>query len=126
MMPLVPRNNANIENLPIPKRELITKEPDPGQKLIDLIGWLKKRGAVRKVSQCNKKWKDEGIDIEEEVKRIGTDLICIYVSRDGDKVVVLKDKPWADQWLVYYDAEVPHHGQPEKTKRKFLETKRKV
>jgi len=124
MLP-VQRKNRNIQSFPI-KRELITTEPNPGQKLIPFIGWLKKRGCVRKVSQCNIKWKKEGIKIEEEIKRIGTEFICIYRARNGEKVVVLEDKVWADQWLIYYDAEVPHHGQPEKTKRKFFETERKI
>lgn len=79
-----------------------------------------------KLSQCNKKWKKEGINIEDEIRRIGTDLIRVYRTRGGEKVVKLEDLPWADQWLVYYDAEVPHHGESVKTKRKFLETERKV
>ena len=123
MMLPAQRNIDIIQSYPI-KRELVTRGPDPGQRLIPLLGWLKKRGAVREISQCNLKWKE--IVIEDEVKRLGSDLICIYRTRGGKKVVVLEDKPWADEWLVHYDAEVPHHGQPEKTKRKFLETERKV
>jgi hypothetical protein len=125
MMLPAQRNVDIIRNIPI-KRELVTREPDPELRLIPLIGWLKKRGGMREVSQCNVKWKKEGIKIEDEVKKIGTDLICIYRTRGGKKVVVLEDKAWADQWLVYYDAEVPHHSQPEKTKIKFLDTERKV
>ena len=120
------RNISNIKKLPIIRRELITREPDPGQELIYLIGWLKKRAGIVKLSQCNKKWKKEGINIKDEIRRIGTDLIRIYRTRGGEKVVRLMDLPWADQWLVYYGAEVPHHGQYVKTKRKLLETERKV
>lgn len=123
MMLPAKRNVSNIHQSP-PKRELVTTEPNPGRRLIPLLGWLKKRGAVRYISQCNLKWKE--IDIEDEVKRLGTDLICIYRMRGGKKVIRLENTPWADQWLAYYNAEVPHHGQPEKTKIKFLDTERKV
>jgi hypothetical protein len=119
------RNTDNIQNLSN-KRELVTRGPDPGQKIICLIGWLKKRGGVRKVSQCNEKLKQEGINIEDEIERIGTDFIRIYRTSGGEKVVRLENMPWADQWLLHYGMEVPHHSQFEKTKSKFLETERKI
>ena len=122
MLPL-PLKNKNIQRIPI-KRELITREPNPGQKLIPFIGWIKKRAGVRTLKECNKKCKKEGIDIEE-FKKIGADLICIYRYK-GEKVVVLKDLPWADQWATYYGIEIPHHSHFVSPKRKFFETERKV
>lgn len=120
MMLPAQRTIDNVQNLP-------TRGPDPGQRMIFLIGWLKKRGALRKLLYCNRKWEHLGIEIEEEIKRIGLeDYICIYRRSGGEKVVFLKNKPWADQWLKYYNLEIPHHSQLEKIKKIFLDTERKL
>lgn len=39
------------------------------------------------------------------------EYIAIRKSSDGQKVISLNDLPWADQWMIYYDLEIPHHGQ---------------
>ncbi|HPH34336.1 MAG TPA: hypothetical protein PLU94_02480 [Methanoregulaceae archaeon] len=37
--------------------------------------------------------------------------IAIRKSSDGQKVISLNDLPWADQWMIYYNLEIPHHSQ---------------
>lgn len=49
-----------------------------------------------------------GFDAKRFIKDMGEERIALYLSR-GNKVIVLKDKVWADQWMMHYDLEVPHH-----------------
>lgn len=37
------------------------------------------------------------------------DYIRLYRASGGDKVMKLEKLVWADQWMTYYDLEVPHH-----------------
>jgi len=60
------------------------------------------------LSECNKKWELEGLNIESIIKELGPQYLGIYRYR-GEKVVKLENKVWADQWMSYYDLEVPHH-----------------
>lgn len=83
--------------------------PDPGHQLVRFLAWLKKRGAVKSLAHCKKKWKD--LDVEGISKRLGPARMAVYASSRGDKVLVLEDTVWADQWMVHYGEEVPHHGQ---------------
>ena len=90
-------------------------EPDPTYQVTRFLSWLKKRGAIRKLSECTRKWAPEGLDIESVADRFYPELIGVYRYR-GEKVVSLNDKVWADRWMIYYDLEVPHHGQRQKQK----------
>jgi hypothetical protein len=100
-------------------------DPDPGYKGTRFIAWLKKRGAVQRLSKCMIKWSREGLDIERTVNRMGTANIDIYRSSGGEKVVVLKNKVWADQWMIHYGLEIPHHAQPARTKIKLSQSETK-
>ncbi|HII00916.1 TPA: hypothetical protein HA351_04445 [Methanosarcinaceae archaeon] len=82
--------------------------PAPSYHTTEFIAWLKKRGAIRKLSECMRKWESEGLDIEDIVSSLGPETIAIYRSR-GEKVVFLKNKVWADRWMIFHDLEVPHH-----------------
>ena len=100
-------------------------DPDPGYRATRFIAWLKKRGAVQRLSKCIVKWSREGLDIERTVNRMGTANIDIYRSSGGEKVVVLKNKVWADQWMIRYGLEIPHHAQPARTKIKLSQSETK-
>jgi hypothetical protein len=99
-------------------------QPDPGYKSARFLGWLKKRGAVRRLSECIGKWADEGLDVERPVKRLLPENIGIYRSRGCEKVVWLRNLVWADRWMARYDLEVPHHGKPLRTEKKGSETEK--
>jgi len=52
-----------------------------------------------------------GFDAKSFVKAMHPEHISIRKSSDGQKVISLNDLPWADRWMIFYDLEVPHHGQ---------------
>jgi len=81
--------------------------PDPSYPIAKFLSWLKKRGGYIYLEECEKKWGREGLEIERIVKDLNPHL-GLYRSR-GEKVVVLENKPWATQWLIHYDLDVPHH-----------------
>ncbi|AKB25559.1 hypothetical protein MSMTP_2090 [Methanosarcina sp. MTP4] len=87
--------------------------PTPSYQTTEFIAWLKKRGAIRKLSECMRKWESEGLDIEYTVNSLSPEIIAIYRSR-GEKVVFLKNKVWADRWMIFHDLEVPHHKHKKK------------
>lgn len=82
--------------------------PDPKENGAIFLGWLKKRGGLRGVVDCERKCKENGFEAKWFIKDMGEERIALYLSR-GNKVIVLKDKVWADQWMMHYDLEVPHH-----------------
>jgi len=89
--------------------EIPPDSPDPGHETVKFLAWLKKRGTVKSLVHCRRKWKN--LDIENIAQELGPYLMAIYVSSRVGKVVVLEDAVWADRWMIYYDEEVPHHGQ---------------
>ena len=91
--------------------------PEPSYDIVRFLGWLKKRGVIRDLKECEKKWEHEGINIERSIKKLGINFIRIYRRSGGEKVVVLENKVWADQWRSYYDLEVPHHKQMQRTQK---------
>src|SRR5271157_1078712 len=99
----------------VTEKRIITSPPKPPYKLTEFLAWLKKRGATWNLTQCKRKCESEGFDLEDTLKKLDTDTIAIYISK-GQKYVVLKNKPWADQWMISYNLEVPHHGQKQKGK----------
>ena len=93
--------------------------PAPGERedgithdIVRFLAWLKKRGAQQRLIYCRKKWDGKGIDIN---------MICrgpvrgmMHVQHDpstGEKWVVLDDLVRADNLMIEFDEEVPHHGQ---------------
>ncbi len=86
--------------------------PDPGMENVRYLAWLKKRGAVVSIQKCKTKWKGGEKEVAGFVKQIGLPYISIQVDgRNGEKVVRLNDKVWADNWMIWYDEEIPHHRQ---------------
>ena len=81
---------------------------DPGRDGARFLAWLKKRGAEQPVSKCRKRCHITGIDPTGFVRSLDTSQIEIRL-RNGEKWIVLNNKPWADQWMIYYGEEVPHH-----------------
>ncbi len=100
--------------------------PDPTFSVTRFISWLSKRGGLRPLSECKRKWDGEGLDIESIIKEFNPQL-KLYRSR-GEKVVKLENKVWASQWMSYYDLEVPHHRHRKRLEKivSVTETKTKV
>ncbi len=73
------------------------------------LGWLKKRGAIRRISDCERKCEENGFTAKVFIKQMGVERIRIGEMGNGKKVIKLVDTPWADRWMTYYDVEVPHH-----------------
>ena len=86
----------------------VPQGPDPKENGAIFLGWLKKRGVLRGAVNCERKCKENGFEAKRFIKDMGENRIALYLSR-GNKVIVLKDKVWADQWMMHYDLEVPHH-----------------
>lgn len=108
--------DKNQTNTPIPS--------DPTFKVTEFLQWLKKRGAIRRLSECVKKWEVEGLNIESVIKTLQP-CICIY-RYNGEKVVKLENKPWADQWMSYYNLEVPHHRHMKKIEKMISDTEKQT
>ncbi|HDR73597.1 MAG TPA: hypothetical protein ENN85_06770 [Methanoculleus sp.] len=83
--------------------------PDPGFEGAAFLGWLKKRSGMRDVSHCEVKCKENGFTAKEFINRVGEDYVRLGRRPGGGKVIKLEKKVWADQWMSYYDLEVPHH-----------------
>ncbi|MCQ1537854.1 hypothetical protein FTO68_02480 [Methanocalculus taiwanensis] len=83
--------------------------PDPGLAGAIFPGWLKKRGAIRRISDCERKCEKNGFTAKAFIKSMGVERIRIGEMGNGRKVIKLVDTPWADRWMTYYDVEVPHH-----------------
>jgi len=83
--------------------------PDPGYEGTVFLQWLKKRGALRKQSDCEKKCQENGFTAKEFVHRVGIGYVQLARTRDGERVVKLMDRRWADRWMIHYGLEVPHH-----------------
>ncbi|MDD3069966.1 MAG: hypothetical protein PHX88_02065 [Methanoculleus horonobensis] len=83
--------------------------PDPEERGATFLGWLKKRGGMRTVQDCQRKCRENGFEAKYFVDSMGSDYIRLYRAGGGDKVIKLEKPVWADQWMTYYDLEVPHH-----------------
>lgn len=81
---------------------------DPGKDGAKFLAWLKKRGARQPVWRCRKRCPITGFDPTGFVKSLDTAHIEIPTV-NGEKWIVLNNLVWADQWMVYYGEEVPHH-----------------
>jgi hypothetical protein len=85
------------------------KGPDPGFNGAAFLGWLKKRGGIRREKDCERKCQENGFTAKAFIKQVGVEYIRIGQTGNGNKVIRLVNKVWADQWMTYYDVEVPHH-----------------
>ena len=95
--------------MPRHRREIETKEPDPGEDGAYFFSWLLKRNAVKPYQYCKKRWKD--INLDALLKRVGPKIARKCKSSDGQKVIWLVDTVWASQWAMKYGCDYPHHRQ---------------
>lgn len=100
---------------------VVPNPPDPTYPVARFLSWLIKRGSIRRLSECKKKWDDEGLDIERVVKELGPRYIGIYRHK-GEKIVKLENQAWASQWISHYDLEVPHHRHKKRLEKIFSVT----
>jgi hypothetical protein len=94
----------------------LPEDPDPGYDGCRFLQWIKKRGNTRSFRHCTLKARELGFDASSFIKTMHPEQIAIRMSSDGQKVISLNDLPWADQWMIYYDLEIPHHSHWKKLK----------
>jgi hypothetical protein len=84
---------------------------EPTLEVVRFLAWLKKRGAQQRLIYCTKKWERKGIRIKEICR--GPARGMMHVQNDpstGEKWVVLDDLVWADNLMIEFGEEVPHHS----------------
>jgi hypothetical protein len=84
---------------------------EPTLEVVRFLAWLKKRGAQQRLIYCNKKWERKGIRIKDICR--GPARGMMHVQNDpstGEKWVVLDDLVWADNLMIEFGEEVPHHS----------------
>ena len=87
-------------------------EDDVNQEVIRFLAWLKKRGASQRLIYCNKKWEQKGIRVKEICRGFAQGKLRVQSNPStGEKWVVLDDLVWADNPMIEYGEEVPHHRQ---------------
>ena len=93
----------------------VNPDTDPqnsGSEAVRFLAWVKKRGARVRYPYCRKKWERSGICAEDLVKKFGDDKIRVQRHpSSGERWVILLDLPWADNLMIEFDEEVPHHRQ---------------
>ena len=90
--------------------------PEPSKDIARFLGWLMKLGGVQDLKRCEKKWERKRLNVEESIKNFDISFIRIQTLR-GEKVVVLVDWAWADQWVTYYGFKLPHHRQMQRAQK---------
>ena len=81
-------------------------------EVVRFLAWLKKRGASQRLMYCTKKWEQKGIRIKEICRGPARGKMRVQSDPSrGEKWVVLSDLVWADNLMIEYGEEVPHHGQ---------------
>jgi len=87
-------------------------DSEPTLETVRFLAWLKKRGAACRLMYCRKKWEQKGIRVQEICRGYAQGMM--HVQHDpstGEKWVVLDDLVWADNLMIEFGEEVPHHGQ---------------
>lgn len=83
---------------------------EPSLDVVRFLAWLKKRGASQRLIYCNKKWESKGIRVKEICRGFAQGKLRVQKDPStGDKWVVLDDLVWADNLMMEYGEEVPHH-----------------
>lgn len=113
-----------ICGVPTKNQTITPAPPDPTYEATEFLSWLKKRGAMRKLNECKKKWESEGLNIESIIKALSP-CLCVYIYK-SEKVVRLENKVWADQWMSHYNLEVPHHRHQKRLEKIISETESKT
>ena len=81
-------------------------------EVVRFLAWLKKRGASVRLIYCNKKWEQKGIRVKDICRGYARGKLRLRNDPStGDKWVVLDDLVWADNLMIEYDEEIPHHCQ---------------
>jgi len=122
-MPKIKKVSQNC-GVPVKSQTISPKAPDPTYEVTKFLSWLKKRGAVRKLNECKKKWENEGLNIESIIKLLSP-YLCKYTYK-SEAVVNLEDKVWADQWMSHYNLEVPHHRHKKAIEKIISDTEKKT
>jgi hypothetical protein len=71
---------------------------------------------MQDLKRCERKWGRVDLNIEESIKNLDISFIRIQTLR-GEKVVILVDWAWADQWVTYYGLKLPHHSQMQRMQK---------
>ena len=96
--------------LSINRNEIIRPQSlDPGNNTSEFLSWLKKRGGIWNLDSCKGKCQNNDLDPEKIIGELGVGYVTIRRSRSGEKVIFLEDWVWADDWMIFYGFEVPHH-----------------
>jgi hypothetical protein len=85
--------------------------PDPGFDGASFPGWLKKRGAMRRLQECEQRCPEFGFTAKNFIKMIEVEKIQIPRTGNGNKVLKLVDKVWADRRMCFYVPEEQHQGK---------------
>jgi hypothetical protein len=90
----------------------ISPHDEPTIETVRFLAWLKKRGASCRLLYCKKKWERKGIRIKEICRGFAKGMMRVQNDPStGEKWVVLDDLVWADNLMIEFGEEVPHHGQ---------------
>ncbi|MFZ1128913.1 hypothetical protein [Methanoregula sp.] len=82
------------------------------QEVVRFLAWLKKRGASQRLIYCTKKWETKGIRPKEICRGPARGRMrCKNDPSTGEKWVVLDDLVWADNLMIEFGEEIPHHSQ---------------
>jgi len=80
--------------------------------IVRFLAWLKKRGAQQKLMYCTRKWEQKGIRVKEICRGPARGKMRIRSNPStGEKWVILDDLVWADNLMIEYGEEIPHHSQ---------------
>lgn len=80
-------------------------------EVVRFLAWLKKRGASQRLIYCTKKWDKKGVCIKEICRGPARGKMKLQSDPStGEKWVVLFDLVWADNLMIEYGEEVPHHS----------------
>ena len=82
------------------------------QEVVRVLAWLKKRGANQRLIYCTKKWERKGIRLREICRGPAHGKMRVQSDPStGEKWVVLDDLVWADNLMMEFGEEIPHHSQ---------------
>ncbi|VVB62650.1 Uncharacterised protein [uncultured archaeon] len=88
--------------------------PDPGEKGGDFLGWIKKRGFLVCLIDCDDYCKSIGLDLEEFARQMEKERILIGRLSGGNKAVKVVDRTWCSKWARKYERDKPHHRQKQR------------
>lgn len=90
--------------------------PDPNDQGAQFLGWIKKLGFVWGLAECIEYCKSIDIDLKDFAREMGTERVFIGISRNGEKVVAIRDRKWASKWARHYGHDYPHHRHQQRYK----------